>query len=829
MSLWKDLRYGFRQLRRNPGFTATVLATLGLCIGANTAIYSVVDAVLLRPLPYPEPERLVLLATAWKNNGKEGLNTAQTGTIFETVRRNVPVLDVAAWAGTNGVNFAGQGFIDYVTQDRVSTGYFGVLGVRPQMGREFTPAEDTAGGPAVAVLSHAFWQRAFQQDPTVLGRAINLRGEPYTVVGIMPRSFRVEVPVDVWTPLRPSRSGEGAGSNYRVVARLRPGVSWPEANAQLLALSGSLNQDANSSRHSNTGAIPDTRVEERMLPFRSGLAADTESQLILTLGAVLMVLLIGCVNIAGLLLARSAARRREIATRMAIGGSRLAVIRQLLTESVLLALGGGVLGIALGQFGVDGLKSLGAQNLELWHPIVLNTRVLIAMLGTALFTSLLFGLAPALEASRLDIRSVLLEGGRGTAGGGPRRLRSALVIGEIALSLILMVSAGLLVRSLASLNGLNPGFDAHDVLTAQTSLQDARYRTRTAVTGLFTQGLDRISRIPGVQSAGVALSLPFERPLNDSVATLDGENNQAQITEVVYVTPGYMETMRIPLLDGRVLHDSDTAQTRNVALVSASFAKQRFPGVNAVGRHLSYLSQNNLSRNNPPRNNPREVVGVVADIQQHSGMGNYGPLSITPTVYIPVAQTNDQYLEAVHVWFAPRWVVRARGNTGALAGLIQQAIASVDPGLPVAHFVTIEGLQLQATGPQRYRAVLSSLLAGLALLLAAIGLYGSISYSVAQSTREIGIRLALGASTRGAILNVMTPGIALAASGVAIGLVLSFIAARFLQHLLFGVQPLDAATFILAALLLLSVAAVSTLLPALRLVHLDPAQSLRDE
>jgi predicted permease len=798
-----DVRFGFRQLRKRPGFTVTALLTLGLCIGANTAIYSVVDAVLLRPVPYPDAGRLAMVVTAWQSHGAQGINTNQTGTQFERVRDGDPDLDVAVFGGANGVNFSFQGHAEFVRQQRVSTGYFRVLGVAPQLGREFSAAEDKAGGPPVTVLSYNFWQRVFHGDPGALGRAINLRGEPYTVVGIMPAGFRTEVPGDLWTPLRPSRTGEGGGSNYEVAARIKPGISWNSALARLEAL------PVNESR--------DSKMEERLVPFQSGVTAETRGSLLLTWAAVLVVLLIGCVNIAGLLLARSQERRREIATRMALGASRGAVIRQLLAESVLLALAGGVLGVLLGQIGIAQLKRLGAEDQQLWHPIALDLRVLAAMLAITLFTSVVFGLVPALEASGVDLRTALVEGGRGVAGGGRRWLRSTLVIGEVALSMVLLISAGLLVRSLAYLNGLNPGFDTHNVLSAQTSLQDARYASSAAVNRLYTRGLEQIRRIAGVESAAVALSLPYERPLNDGVRPIEVPNSQTDISEVVYVTPGYFETMRIPVRDGRAVRESDRADSAKVAVVSERFARKFFPGQTALRRHL----ETSVGQ--------REIVGVVGDIQQHSGSGDFGPLSVQPTLYLPVSQMPDGYLRLIHTWFPPKWVVRAQGSTGTLAVEMKRAIASVDAQLPVAEFHSVDELREKVTGGERYNAVLFSLLAGLALLLAAIGLYGLISQSVAQRTREMGIRMALGASAGEAMAIAMKPGITFALAGVVIGIVLALAAVRLLQHMLWGVRPVDVETFAFTGIGLLAVAAVATLLPALRLRNLDPAQTLRDE
>jgi predicted permease len=810
MALWSDLRFALRQLRKSPAFTLIVIGTLALCIGVNTAVFSVLDAVLLRGVPYPQPERLALLVTAARNGSAEYINTSQTGALFEAVRDHVAGLDVAADAGTGGANFAVNDRPEYIQQQRVSAGYFRVLGVAPRVGREFSRQEDVPDGVAVAILSHGFWQRVFHGDAGVLGRTISLRGEEYTVVGIMPRDFRAASPVDVWTPLRPSRYNEGSGSNYGVIARLKPGVGWADAGEQLRSLSHALIADPAFPRE-----VKD--FEERIIPLKQGATGDVRSELLLTWAAVLMVLLIGCVNIAGLLLARSGTRGREIATRMALGGTRAVIVRQLLMESVLLALAGGIVGVGVGGFALDWLKLLGAEKSRLWYPIELDGRVLGVMLAIALLTSLLFGLVPALHTSRLDIRGVLNDAGRGIAGARRRWTRGALVAAEVALSLVLLIGAGLMVRTLVWLNGLNPGFDTHNVVTAEASLQDARYQTTAAVERLYTQTLERMRRIPGVQSAAVALTLPYERPLNDGFRTVDGDDREGHGGEFVYSTPAYFETMHIPLLAGRDYRDSDTAQSGRVVVVSETFARRYFHG-DALGRHLRSEMQT------------FEIVGICGDVQQHSGLNdNQGPLSIEPTVYLPVSQLDDGFVKLIHTWFSPKWVVRTSGPSANLTAQIQAAVAEVDPRLPIAHFRTVDELRNVQTGSQRYLAALFSILAGLALLLAAIGLYGLISQSVAQRRHEIGVRLALGATARQTIAGVVRPGILLSLAGIGAGLGMSLVAVRFLRAMLWGVRATDPATFATTSAILLVVAALASVAPALRILRMDPSETLRSE
>jgi predicted permease len=809
MALWYDIRFALRQLRKNAAFTALVLATLGLCIGANTAVYSVLDAVLLRPLPYPEPDRLALVVT----QAGQGTVEAQTGALFEMVRDGAPGLDAAAYStNTTGANFATGGRLAVVRQQRVSAGYFRVLGVKPWRGSEFTRAEDVPNGPAHAVVSHEFWRDQLGSNAGAVGRTIMLRGEPHRVIGIMPRGFRAAVPVDVWTPLHPSRQGEGAGENYAVIARLRPGVSWAEVGGQLEALSHFLVQ---------MPGFPKTFpvFEERIVPYQDAITAGMRNELLVTWAAVLAVLLIGCVNIAGLLLARSGLRRREVATRLALGGSRWRIVRQLLAESLVLALGGCVVGIGVGAFSIDWLRGLGAQDFERWHTIELDGRVMLAMLGIAVITSVLFGLFPAIEISRLNIRAVLMESGRGIAGNRRRWPASALVAGEVALSLVLLVSAGLLVRTLSYTNNLAPGFDARNVIAAEASLQDRRYETRAAIEHLFTASLQRIRGLRGVESAAVALTLPYERPLNDGFRQLDGETNRHSMAEMVYLTPGYFETMRIPVLRGRPFEKRDGEQESPVIVVSESFAKRHFHGVNAaLGHHLEIEGA------------AREIVGVVGDVEQHSALnGADRPISLDPTVYLPVAQMPDTFFTGVHRWFSPKWAIRLLGPAGRLESEVQSAVASVDPELPISHFKTIAEFEGRYIGGQRYLAGLFSVLAGLAVLLASIGVYGMISQTITQRQHELGVRIALGAPAEQTLSDAVTPGLRLAAVGIVAGTVLARFAARSLEHLLFGVGPGDPLTFAVTALALLGVTTVAGLAAALRILRMDPARTLRTE
>jgi predicted permease len=802
----RDLRYAVRVLRKSPTFTAAAVATLALCIGANTAIFSVVDAVLLRPLPYPHPERLAWVARHYRDSTDA---LGENGRVWEAVRDNATYLDAAIFGGTMGVNFAADGRVEYVQQQRVSAGFFRVLGIAPLIGREFSAGEDRPGGPAVTVLSYALWKRVFREDPSIVGKAITLRGEPYTVAGVLPANFQSSTPADLWTPLRPSLSGEGGGWNYVVVGRLRPGATWAQADAQIEAIGAPL-------LHENSR---DTRVRLHLISLQRGLTDDLHQPLLILWAAVGVVLLIGCVNIAGLLLARAAGRTREMATRMALGSGRAALIRQMLAESVLLGLCGGAAGAALGWLGVKALKILAHGSLDVWQTVDLNWRVLAAAAGASIAAGILFGLYPAVAASRLEIRAALGEAGRAVAGGRnpwPRRL---LVASEVALGVVLLVGAGLLIRTFAHLRGLNPGFDARNVITAQLSLQDARYATTPAANRLFEQSLARIRQLPGVESAAVALSLPYERALNAGFQRLDGKHvdTEQQIANMFYVTPEFFQVLRIPLLRGRVFSAADTGAAAPSLVVSEAFVKMYLHDDDPLGRHLDLGG------------GQREIVGVVGDIQQKSGWGDGSPSSAMPDIYIPSTQVEDKFMQLVHNWFSPSWIVRTAGPPeGVIAGM-QRALGSVDPQLPFAGFHSMDDVRYRALAQERFQAVLLGALAGLALLLAAVGIYGLIANSVAERKRELGIRLALGATVPQAMRSVALPGVALALAGVAVGSVLAGFASQLLRHLVWGVRPGDPLTFAIVGLVLLGVAAAASFLPALRVTRLNPAETLRQE
>jgi predicted permease len=811
--IFGNLRYAARQLRHSPAFTGTVILTLALCIGVNTAIFTIVDALFFRALPYPHPERLAMLSTAYGKGGASALQTSQDGHEWELTRDHATLIEPAVYGSTGGVNLFAAGRAQYVRQQRVSADFFGVLGIAPLIGREFTRQEDVAGGPALTILSYALWQRVFHGDPSIVGRTVDLRGAPYTVVGIMPRGFRtIDAQADLWTPLRPSAQGEGGGTNYSIIARLKPGVTLVAASDQLTAIM----RPYFKTRYSQRAGL----VEERAVPMQAGLANDLRSSLHLIWGAVILVLLIGCVNIAGILLARSATRSREIATRIALGASRGRVVAQLLAEAVLLAFGGGLLGLLFGELALTGLLRLNPDEFASWGAIHLDSRVMAIMLAVSLATSMIFGLLPAVEATSVDIRSALAEAGR-TATRGRHWKREALVFAEVALGVVLVVAAGLLIRSFARLAGMNPGFDPNHVMTASLSLQDARYSTSQAGARLFRESLERIREIPGVESAAVALTAPYQRALNDNIERISGSpiTQGSSITNLSYVTPGFFETLKVPLLRGRVFTESDNANGAKAAIVNEDF----------INRYLRNV-RDRLGTSIQIEGVAYQIVGIVANVPYGQGWGaNFGPIAPLAHVYVPAAQFPDALFAMANVWVSPSWIVRTRGNVGGLPGAMQHAIERVDPRLPFSAFHNISELRGEALHQQRYQAVLFSAFAGLALLLAALGVYGLVSESVAQRTREMGIRMALGATARNLVRTAATSAIMLSLGGIGAGFVLALGTARLLQNLIWGIRATDPVTFAFVAVLLIVVAALSSILPALRLARLDPAQTLRHE
>jgi predicted permease len=751
-----------------------------------------------------------MLVGAITHEGKSGLQMGQNGKEWELAQKST-LIEPAVYGSTSGVNLFAAGHSQYVQQQRIGAGFFHVLGVAPLIGHEFTRAEELQGGPAVTILSYALWQRVFHGDASIVGRTIDLKGEPYTVIGIMPHRFRtIDAPADLWTPLRPSTGGVGGGTNYGIIARLKPGVTRAAASAQLTAIMQPYFQSLLGKRAAQFQAA------ERAMPLQAGLTHDLQSSVDLIWGAVILVLLIGCVNIAGILLARSGLRSREMATRIALGASRGRVVMQLLSESVLLAFCGGLLGLFFGEWALRGLLGLNRTEFSNWGAIQLDPHVMGIMLAVAIGTSIVFGLLPAIEATHIDIRSALSEAGRSVVRGRHWK-REMLVFAEVALGVVLVVSAGLLIRSFARLVDMNPGFNPNHLITASLSLQDARYQTSQAGARLFRDTLRRIREIPGVESATATLTVPYQRAVNLGVKTPDTHGDQ--ITNFSYVTPGFFKALDTAMLRGRAFTEADNANGAKVAIVNKDFVRRYLQNEpNPIGVPIQVAGAT------------YQIIGIVGNMPYGQGWASrYGPLALLANVYVPVSQCDSDVFAMANIFVSPNFVVRTHGNTSGLDGEMQRAIASVDPRLPFSSFHTISQLRGEALHQQRYQTVLFAAFAGLALLLAALGVYGLVSESVAQRTREMGIRMALGANVRKLIATAAKPAIVLSLAGIAAGFVLSVFAVRLLTSMIWGIPALDPLTFGLVAVLLIAVAALASILPALRLARLDPAQTLRHE
>ena len=804
----QDLRYAFRLIRLNWAFSLTVILILALCIGANTAVLAVVNSAMLQPLPYPEPERLAEIAAIFRHEGASETDNSHDGRTWEAVRDSVPSLDSAVFSdwitGVNlGVNPGVNGKGVYVKQQRVSTGFFRVLGVAPMIGREFTAAEDRSGGPTALILSHTLWNKYFHGDMNIAGRGVLLRGEPYIVVGVMPAGFRSDTKADLWTPLRPSRAGEGGGNNYGILARLKHGASRQQASAQLSLLVPDLKK-AGSYRK-------DADVKLDVISLQQGMTSDLRKPLMLLWAAVGLVFLLGCVNIGGMLLARASGRIGEIATRLALGASFSRIVRQLLIESATLGLLGGVAGLAVGWGALAALKTFGAFTFPFLETVAPDWRVLAGTIVLTLLAGILFGLSPAWQATRVDLRSA--QSGTRTVAGRKRFLSlGALAGGQVALTVPLLFSAGLLLRTFLYLWNMNPGFDPNHVLSARFSMQDARYSTSAKMNRFYGKVLARLHETPGIEAAAVSLTLPYERGLNIGVKIPGTERSVT--TNLTYVSPEFFAALRIPLLRGRAFTPFDSADSAKVAVVNQAFVKRYFNNGEILGQPLS----------------SGIVVGIAGDVlEARAGWGNFGPLGQVPMVYIPSTQADDKMLATIHTWFSPKWIVRSSLDSSQLSKAIEAATRSVDPLLPMAEFQSVRDLKTDALTFQRFLAALIGTIAALAMALSALGIYGLISNLVIERTKELGIRMALGSSVWGAIQVALQPGLVWVLGGFSAGTAAALGLERFLQSFIWGVRPADPITLVGVGVTLLLATALASLLPASRIVRLNPADTLRSE
>ena len=800
--LWQDLRYGVRVLRKHPGFTLIAVITLALGIGANTALFSVVNAVLLRPLPFPEAERLVWLG-GWAGNDKEqGVTPAD----FLDYREQSQSFAQFAASVSEGVpmNLTGNGEPERLKGALVTANYLDVFGVQPALGRIFVAEEGQEGGERVVVLSHALWQRRFGADPAIINRTITLDKRQLTVIGVMPPGFQYPPGVELWQPFSFPASPQNAFRSrelhfLRPVARLKPGVTRAQAQAEVETIARRLQ-----------ALYPKTNANQSLflMPLQERIVGNIRLTLLVLLGAVGCVLLIACANVANLLLARAASRQKEIAVRSALGASRGRVMRQLLTESLTLAVLGGVGGVLLARWGVKLLVALSAANLPRTDEIGINASVLGFTLAVALLTGLLFGLVPAWQSARLDLTEALKEGGKGTGSSAQRhRTLSLLVVGEVALALVLLVGAGLLVNSFVRLQQVSPGFDEQHLLTVRIDLPNP-YAQPEKKALFYEQLQQRVAALPGVEAVGLVTELPLARQSADFSFKIEGRPalpaGQGPHADIRNVNHDYFRAMRIPLRKGRHFTEAEVRDNAKVVLISEVLAQRFFPGEDPLGQRLSLGS---LSQG------AYEIIGIVGDVR-HRGLDG----GLVQTIYFPSLRLGYSNL-----------VIRTATDPVSLAAAVRKEVMAIDPNQPVANIKTMEQWVSESVAQPRFRTLLLSVFAAVALLLSVVGIYGVMSYVVTQRTHEVGIRMALGAQSRDVVRLVVGQGMKLALVGVMIGLVAAFALTRLMSSLLYGVSATDPATFAVVALLLTGVALVACYLPARRATKVDPMVALRCE
>ena len=798
--LFADLRYALRTLAKSPGFTAVAVITLALGIGPNTAIFSLIYGVLLRPLPYPESHHLVGLSETYQGNRGD---LAVTYSEFRYLEDHSGVFEALAISTNVGFSVYSGDVAERVDGLRVSRGYFATFGTRPVLGREFLAEEDQEGGASVVILSHGYWMRRFGGDASVVGRVIALDGRPTTIIGVMPASFRWLSPVDVWSTMGQVSRSIGGGENLHLVGRLQPGVALEQAQERMQPVLAGFRQEFKARLSPETS--------EEIFPLRRLVVGSIEAPVRLLFGAIALVLLIACANVANLVLGRATTRGRELAVRAAIGATRGRLVRQMLTESVLLALAGGLVGLVLAAWALEALVSLMPPNLTPPTEIRLDHWALLFTGVASLLVGVVFGLAPAWQAATADLHAGLKDGaGRATSTGRTGRLRNALVIGEIALSLVLLIGAGLLLRTVANLVRTDPGFDRRRVIAVELWLTGTRYDSTSTIAGFYDRLEERVRALPGVRSAAVIeAGIPLVRGGNLGVM-VGGKGLWATINYRT-VTPRYFQTMAIPLKRGRAFAAGDVQTAEPVAIVNESFARQFLDG-DGLDRAVAVSGRTE-----------RRVVGVVGDTKQYIGA------PATPTVFIPSAQTPAGLTRAFSSWFPIHLVVRTDGDPAALKAMVARTIRATDAQVPLGRVRTMDEVLDGSIELQRFVTLLLAAFAGLAVTLAAVGTYGVMSYLVAQSTREIGVRIALGALPRQVLGVVIGRGMLLAGIGVAVGLAGALVLTRLLSSQLYGVKPTDVLTFAAVTALLLLVALAACFVPARRATRVDPMVALRYE
>ena len=808
----RDIKYSFRRLLKSPGFTAVVILTLGLGIGANTAIFSVVNTVLLRPLAFREPDRLVTINHFYRSEALNNLEAPVSAPGFRDYRDKTKSFDAVAVERGWAANLTGTGDPERVPASRVSGDYFRVLGVAPQLGRTFGRDEDEPGKNSVVVLSDGLWKRVYGADRGIVGKTMQLNGQSFIILGVMPEGFRAffNSNADIWTPLaldaKQFDPANYTNESLNLTARLKPGVSVTQASAEMHAF-------ADQVRRLYPNAVgPEWTLKVKTLDELA--TGGVRPALLVLLGAVGFVLLIACANVANLLLARVTSRQKEVAIRTALGADRWALVRQLLTESVMLALAGGILGLGIAYWSVKTLVAT-VPSIPRGSDVGIDSTVMAFTLGLSVITGLLFGVVPALHTSRASLHDTLKEGGRsGSADVSGRGLRRALVIGEVALALTLLIGAGLLIRSVARLQRVTPGFDPDRLLTFDLSLPNAKYPNDTIRQQFFESMIDRVSHVPGVVAVGGTTVIPFGGSWSTGSFEVEGyqagPNQPGPWGDIRFVTADFFRTMRIPLIQGRAFDSRDQPNGQIVAIIDEEFVRKYYRGQNPIGKRITFGA--------PPGKQPEyiNIVGVVAHTMHEA-------LDAKPRIqlYLPYSQRPSFQNMSV--------AVRTTGDPLLMARPVRNAIHDVDKDMPLSNVKSMDQLLESSLGQRRLSMILLGAFSAIALLLASIGIYGVLAYSVTQRSRELGIRMALGAA-RGRVLRlVIGQGMALALVGIGIGLVGALALTRLLGTQLYSIKPTDPATFAGVSFLLAAIAFVATLVPALRATRVDPVVALREE
>ena len=809
-TLLTDIRFGARMLLKSPMMTFVALFALTLGIGANTAIFSVVNAVLLRTFPYSNPEQIVMV---WekRQGGRTDQNVINLGNFTDWKQQNQVFTDMAMFFDRT-LNLTNDGEPEEIPGQYAATNLFSVLGTNAALGRTFVAEDDREGQPRIAVISYGLWQRRFGGDSNIIGRRITLNEQPTTIVGVMPADFgwhirrgtQASKPADIWIPFQITNDLQQRRGRFAMsVARLKPGVTYEQAQREMDTISGRLVQQ-----------YPDfnTNWGVNVVPLRTQVTGQIRRPLLILLGSVGFVLLIACANVANLLLARASARRKEIAVRTGLGASRWRIARQLLTESVMLSISGGALGVLVAWWGTKALVALSPPALIDLKSVSVNMSVLIFTLGLSLITGIVFGLVPAFEATRFDLHNSLKEGGKnigGTSGGG--RLRSLFVVTQVALALVLLVGAGLLLKSLNRLQAVETGFNPENLLTIRVSLPRAKYQEDEKCIAFFKQAVEQMKAIPGVEAAGIVNTAPFTGLYPGTNVDIEGQpvlpSSQGLNTGVYVTDRTYFETMQIPLKKGRLYNEQEATVMRHVVVVNDEFVRKNLKGEDPLGKRITVWMKDEMV--------PSEIIGVVGD-SKHVGLD----VGVEPVVYWPHPEL---------VYSGMTVMLRTRGDASAVASAARNVIHSLDPQQPIGEIATMQQLLSTSVARARFSASLLTVFSIVALAMAVVGIYGVMSYSVSQRTHEIGVRMALGAQRSDVLRLVVKKGVVLGVVGVAVGLAASFGLTRLISTLLFEVTATDTVTFAAVSVGLFLVTLIACYVPARRATRVDPLKALRYE